>query len=74
MDKIREREIINENALKTILIQQFRNNMYYIKFSLNEGDSTISKRFERFEDCLELFNRIWCAMVDNESIDISEEE
>lgn len=69
--KIGERDIVNAYAIKTIAIQQYRDGTYYIKFSLNDGDSTISKRFEQYEECLELFDVIWDAMMNDESIDIS---
>lgn len=69
--KIGERDVLNANFVKTIAIQQFRDGAYYIRFGLNEDDSVITKRFEKREECLKLFNRIWSAMADNESIDIS---
>lgn len=69
--KIWEREVLNADAIKTITIQQYRDGMYYIQFSLNGDDSIVSKRFERFNECLELFNRIWSAVADDLSIDVS---
>ena len=69
--KIGERDIINADAIKTIAIQQFRDGSYYVRFSLNDDDSIISKGFEKFKECLELFNRIWSAVADDLSIDVS---
>lgn len=69
--KIGERDIINENAIKTIAIQQFRDGTYYVRFSLNDDDSIISKGFEQFKECLEMFNRIWSAVAENTSVDVS---
>ena len=69
--KIGERDIINADAIKTIAIQQFRDGSYYVRFSLNDDDSIISKGFEQFKECLEVFNRIWDAVADDLSIDIS---
>lgn len=69
--KISTREVLNVETIKTITIQQNRDGTCYIEFSLKDGDSTCSKRFERIEECLELFNRIWCAVADIMSIDIS---
>ena len=69
--KIGERDIINADAIKTIAIQQFRDGSYYVRFSLNDDDSIISKGFEQFKECLEMLNRIWSAVADNLSIDVS---
>lgn len=69
--KIGERDIINADAIKTIAIQQFRDGSYYVRFSLNDDDSIISKGFEHFKECLELFNRLWSAVSDNTSVDVS---
>ena len=69
--KISTREVLNVDTIKTITIQQNRDGTCYIKFSLKDGDFTCSKRFERIEECLKLFNRIWCAVADTMSIDIS---
>ena len=69
--KIGERDIINADAIKTIAIQQFRDGSYYVRFSLNDDDSIISQGFEQFKECLEMFNRIWSAVADNLSIDVS---
>lgn len=69
--KFGERDILNANVVKTIAIQQFRDGAYYIRFYLKGDDSFITKGFEKREECLKLFNRIWSAMADNESVDIS---
>lgn len=67
---MKEDEVINASAVKTIEILQSRGS-YYIAFFLNAGERLVSKRFERIEECLELFNRIWSAMADDLSVDIS---
>lgn len=69
--RIGKRDILNADAIKTIAIQQFRDGSYCVIFSLNGGDSIMSKRFEEYKECLEMFNRIWSAVADNRSIDIS---
>lgn len=69
--KIGEHDVLNANAVKAISIEQHREDMYYIKFSLYECDSILSKRFKQYEECRELFNRIWSAMADDRSIDVS---
>lgn len=69
--KIGERGVLNANFVKTIAIQQFRDGAYYIRFWLKGDDSIFTKGFEKHEECLKLFNEIWSAMADNESIDIS---
>lgn len=69
--KIGERDVLNANFVKTIAIQQFRDGAYYIRFGLNGDDSVITKGFEKREECLKLFNRIWCAILEDKSIDIS---
>lgn len=69
--KIGERDVLNANFVKTIAIQQFRDGAYYIRFGLNGDEGVITKGFEKREECLKLFNKIWSAMADNESIDIS---
>lgn len=69
--KIGTRDILNADAIKTIAIQQFRDGSYYIKFSFNDDDSVISKSFKRHKECFDLFNKIWSAVADNSSIDVS---
>lgn len=69
--KTGEHNILNANAVKEISIELYRDGTYYIKFSLNEDDNICSKRFEQYEECLELFNQVWDAMMNDESIDIS---
>lgn len=69
--KTGEHNVLNANAVKEISIELFGDGTYYIRFSLNEDDSILSKRFEQYEECLELFNRIWSAVADNRSIDVS---
>lgn len=69
--KISTREVLNADTIKTITIQPNRDGTCYIKFSLKDGDFTCTKRFERIEECLELFDEIWDAMMNNESIDVS---
>lgn len=69
--KIGEHDVLNANAVKSIAIHQYRDGLYYIKFSFYECDSILSKRFEQLEECRELFNRIWSAMADDRSIDVS---
>ena len=69
--KIGEHDILNANAVKEISIELYRDGTYYIKFSLNKDDNIRSKRFEQYEECLELFDEIWDAMMNNESIDVS---
>lgn len=69
--KIDTRMVLNSDNIKTIEIRQYSDGVCYIKFSLNGDDSIVSKRFEQYEECLELFNRIWCAVADDTSIDVS---
>ena len=69
--KIGERDIINADAIKTIAIQQFRDGSYCIKFAFNGDDSVISKNFKQFKECFEVFNRIWSAVEEDLSIDVS---
>lgn len=69
--KISTREVLNADNIKTIEIRQYSDGVCYIKFSLNGDDSFTSKKFERIEECLELFNKIWSAVADNLSIDVS---
>lgn len=69
--RIGERDVVNADAIKTIAIQQYRDGSYYIRFALNDDDSIMSKRYEKFKECFELFYRIWCAVADNSSIDVS---
>lgn len=69
--KTGEHNVLNANAVKEISIEQYRDGTYYIKFSLNKDDNIRSKRFEQYEECLELFDEIWDAMMNNESIDVS---
>lgn len=69
--KIGEHNVLNANAVKEISIELYSDGTYYIKFSLNKDDNIRSKRFEQYEECLELFDEIWDAMMNNESIDVS---
>lgn len=69
--KISTREVLNADTIITITIQQNRAGTYYIKFSLKDGDFACSKSFERIEECLELFDEICDAMMNNESIDVN---
>lgn len=69
--KIGEHNILNANTVKTIAIQQFRDGLYYISFYFNGDDNVNTKGFEKREECLKWFNRIWSAIAENESIDIS---
>lgn len=69
--KIGEHDVLNANAVKAMTIERRREDIYYIRFSLNEGESTLSKRFKQYEECLKLFNRIWNAVADDLSIDVS---
>lgn len=70
--KTGEHNVLNANAVKEISIELYREDgTYYIKFSLNKDDNIRSKRFEQYEECLELFDEIWDAMMNNESIDVS---
>lgn len=69
--KTGEHNVLNANAVKEISIEIYRDGTYYIKFSLNKDDNIRSKRFEQYEECLELFDEIWGAMMNNESIDVS---
>lgn len=69
--KTGEHNVLNANAVKEISIERYRDGTYYIKFSLNKDDNIRSKRFEQYEECLELFDEIWDAMMNNGSIDVS---
>lgn len=71
--KIAEGKIINANAVKHVAIQMYRDVSvsYCIKFYLNGNDNISTKSFEQYEECLELFDEIWDAMMNNESIDVS---
>ncbi len=71
--KIRQGEIINANAVKHVIIQMYRDISvsYSIKFYLNGNENFSTKRFEQFEECREVFNRIWSALADGLSVDIS---
>lgn len=69
--KIGEHNVLNANRVNEISIELYGDGTYYIKFSFNKDDSTRSKRFEQYEECLELFNKIWNAVVDDLSIDVS---
>lgn len=71
--KIEEGKIINANAVKHVAIQMYRDVSvsYCIKFYLNGNDNISTKSFEQYEECLELFDEIWDAMMNNESIDVS---
>ena len=71
--KIEEGKIINANAVKHVAIQMYRDVSvsYCIKFYLNGNDNISTKSFEQFEECREFFNRIWGALADDSSIDVS---
>lgn len=69
--KIGEHNVLNANRVNEISIELYGDGTYYIKFSFNKDDITRSKRFENYEECLELFNRIWSAVADDLSIDVS---
>ena len=68
--KIGKQFILNTNAIKSIEIQKRDNLAYYIKFYSYEC-SSFSKKFETYEKCLELFDKICDAMMNNKSIDIN---
>lgn len=71
--KIRRGEIINANAVKHITIRMYRDISvsYSIKFYLNGNENLSTERFEQFEECREVFNRIWGALADGLNVDIS---
>lgn len=69
--KIGEHNVLNANAVKEISIELYGDGMYHVRFSLAEDDSIQSKGFKQYEECLELFNQVWDAMMNDESIDIS---
>lgn len=72
MDKIGEHNVLNANAIKEISIELYGDGMYHIRFSLIEDSSIASKGFRQYEECLELLNRVWSAVADDMSIDVSQ--
>ena len=69
--KIGKHDILNLSAIKSIEITRHNDNSYYIKFSLYECDSILSNRFEQYEECFKLFNKVCNAVMNNASVDIS---
>lgn len=69
--KIGDYNVLNANKVKEISVELYGDGTYYIKFSFDKNSSTRSKRFEQYDKCVELFDTVWDAVMNNESIDIS---
>lgn len=70
--KINKCKFINTDSIKEVTRRQNADGSYYIKFLIAGAVFYTTKCFEQLEKCEEIFDKLWRAMSENKSIDISE--